>query len=77
MRGRNWRVRRQETGTRTEGRRLKKASQLYQVLIKAAGEQVLWLMVYSSQRLVQDRIKNYFEKYLLLHRRRSPTRWSH
>jgi hypothetical protein len=44
--------------------KLKKASQLYQVLIKAPGEQVLWLMVYSSQRLVQDRIKNYFEKYL-------------
>ena len=44
--------------------KLKKASQLYQVLSKAAGEQVLWLMVYSAQRLVQDRIKNYFEKYL-------------
>ena len=46
--------------------KLKKASQLYQVLIKAPGEQVLWLMVYSSLRLVQDRIKNYFEKYLPL-----------
>jgi tRNA nucleotidyltransferase (CCA-adding enzyme) len=46
--------------------RLKKASQLYQVLIKAPGEQVLWLMVYSAQRLVQDRIRNYFEKYLPL-----------
>ncbi len=46
--------------------KLKKASQLYQALIKAAGEQVLWLMVYSTQRLVQDRIKNYFEKYLPL-----------
>jgi tRNA nucleotidyltransferase (CCA-adding enzyme) len=44
--------------------KLKKASQLYQVLIKAPCEQVLWLMVYSAQRLVQDRIKNYFEKYL-------------
>ena len=44
--------------------KLKKASQLYQTLIKAPGEQVLWLMVYSAQRLVQDRIKNYFEKYL-------------
>src|SRR5271165_2366595 len=44
--------------------KLKRASQLYQVLIKAPGEQVLWLMVYSAQRLVQDRIKNYFEKYL-------------
>ena len=46
--------------------KLKKASQLYQVLIKAPGEQVLWLMVYSAQRLVQDRIRNYFEKYLPL-----------
>ena len=46
--------------------KLKKASQLYQVLIKAPGEQVLWLMVYSAQRLVQDRVKNYFEKYLPL-----------
>ncbi len=44
--------------------KLKKASQLYQVLIKAPGEQVLWLMVYSAQRLVQDRIRNFFEKYL-------------
>lgn len=44
--------------------KLKKASQLYQVLIKSPGEQVLWLMVYSAQRLVQDRIRNYFEKYL-------------
>jgi tRNA nucleotidyltransferase (CCA-adding enzyme) len=47
-----------------KGEKLKKASQLYQVLIKAPGEQVLWLMVYSAQRLVQDRIRNYFEKYL-------------
>ncbi|HVP00153.1 MAG TPA: hypothetical protein VMT15_18910 [Bryobacteraceae bacterium] len=46
--------------------KLKKPSQLYQVLIKAPGEQVLFLLVYSAQRLVQDRIKNYFEKYLPL-----------
>ena len=44
--------------------KLKKPSQLYQTVIKAPGEQVLWLTVYSGQRLVQDRIKNYFEKYL-------------
>lgn len=46
--------------------KLKRPSQLYQVLSKAAGEQALWLMVYSTQRLVQDRIRNYFEKYLPL-----------
>ena len=44
--------------------KLQKASQLYQVLVKAPGELVMYLMVYSDQRLVQDRIKNYFQKYL-------------
>jgi len=44
--------------------KLQKPSHLYQVLAKAPGELVLYLMVYSDQRLVQDRIKNYFGKYL-------------
>jgi hypothetical protein len=44
--------------------KLQKPSQLYQVMVKAPGELVLYLMVYSDQRLVQDRIKNYFGKYL-------------
>ena len=44
--------------------KLQKASQLYQVLVKAPGEIVIFLLVYSEQRLVQDRIRNYFQKYL-------------
>jgi tRNA nucleotidyltransferase/poly(A) polymerase len=44
--------------------KLQKASQLYQALVKAPGELVLYLMVYSDQRLVQDRIRNFFQKYL-------------
>src|SRR5262249_15481779 len=47
-----------------KGAKLQKPSELYQVLVKAPGELVLYLMVYSDQRLVQDRIKNYFQKYL-------------
>jgi tRNA nucleotidyltransferase (CCA-adding enzyme) len=47
-----------------KGAKLQKPSQLYQVLVKAPGELVLHLIVYSDQRLVQDRIKNYFQKYL-------------
>ena len=43
--------------------KLQKASQLYQILVKAPGELVMYLMVYSDLRLVQDRIKNYFQKY--------------
>jgi tRNA nucleotidyltransferase (CCA-adding enzyme) len=43
---------------------LRKASQVYAVLRKAAGEEILFLIVRSSLRVVQDRIRNYFEKYL-------------
>jgi tRNA nucleotidyltransferase (CCA-adding enzyme) len=44
--------------------KLQKPSALYQVMSKAPGEAVLYLLVYSEQRLVQDRIRNYFAKYL-------------
>lgn len=47
-----------------KGPKLQKPSQLYLVLQKAPGDQVLWLLVYSAQRIVQDRIRNYFQKYL-------------
>ncbi len=32
--------------------------------MKAPGELVMYLLVYSEQRMVQDRIRNYFQKYL-------------
>ena len=44
--------------------KFQKPSQLYNALFKAAGEQVLYLAVYSDQRIVHDRIRNYFQKYL-------------
>jgi tRNA nucleotidyltransferase (CCA-adding enzyme) len=44
--------------------RLQKASQLYSLLSKSPGEAILYLVVYSGQRIVQDRIKNYFQKHL-------------
>jgi tRNA nucleotidyltransferase (CCA-adding enzyme) len=47
-----------------KGAKLQKPSLLYQAITKAAGEQVLYLLVYSGQRIVTDRIKNYFQKYL-------------
>jgi tRNA nucleotidyltransferase (CCA-adding enzyme) len=47
-----------------KGAKLQKPSQLYQVLVKAPGELILYLMVYSTQRIVQDRIRNFFQKYL-------------
>jgi hypothetical protein len=47
-----------------QGANLQKASALYEVLQEAPGEQILYLAVFSGQRIVQDRIKHYFQKYL-------------
>jgi tRNA nucleotidyltransferase (CCA-adding enzyme) len=47
-----------------QGAKLQKASALYEVLVETPGEQLLYLVVHSGQRLVQDRIKHYLQKYL-------------
>ena len=44
--------------------KLQKASQLYQTLMQAPGEAVMYLLLHSAQRIVLDRIKNYFQKHL-------------
>ena len=44
--------------------KLQKPSHIYAAISKAPGEQVLYLAVYSTQRLVHDRIRNYFQKHL-------------
>lgn len=45
--------------------RLNRPSQIYQVLVKTPGEQILYLLIRSQQRLVQDRIRNYLQKYVV------------
>ena len=44
--------------------KLKKPSQVYQVLSKAAGDEVVFLLYHSQNKLVQERIRNYIQKYL-------------
>lgn len=44
--------------------KLQKPSALYKLLSETPGEQILYLAVHSGQRIVQDRIRNYFQKYL-------------
>ncbi|MCS7315044.1 MAG: hypothetical protein RMI94_05305 [Bryobacterales bacterium] len=46
--------------------KLHKPSDLYLALADAAGDEILFLLLYSSQRIVHDRIKNYLQKYLPL-----------
>ncbi len=43
--------------------RLRLPSQVYQALAKAPGDELLFLLYRSQQRTVQDRIRNYLQKY--------------
>ena len=44
--------------------KLQKPSHVYSLLSKAPGDQILFLLAHSSERLVHDRIRNYLQKYL-------------
>lgn len=45
--------------------KLKKASQIYSLLSAAPGDELLFLLVRSQQRIVLDRLKNYLQKYIV------------
>ena len=44
--------------------KLQKPSHVYSLLSKSPGDQILFLLAHSSERLVHDRIRNYLQKYL-------------
>ena len=44
--------------------KLQKPSHIYSALSKAPGDQMLFLLAHTQQRLVHDRIRNYLQKYL-------------
>jgi tRNA nucleotidyltransferase (CCA-adding enzyme) len=46
--------------------RLKKPSQIFDLLSKAPADEILFLMYHSPVRLIQDRIRNYLQKYIPL-----------
>jgi tRNA nucleotidyltransferase (CCA-adding enzyme) len=43
---------------------LHRPSKIYNLLIHAPGEQILYLFLHSQHRSVQDRIRNYLQKYM-------------
>jgi tRNA nucleotidyltransferase/poly(A) polymerase len=45
--------------------KLHRPSQIYHALAKAPGEQLIFLLLRSQQRLVQDRLRNYLQKYVV------------
>jgi tRNA nucleotidyltransferase (CCA-adding enzyme) len=44
--------------------KLQKPSKIYAVIAPEAGETILFLYMQTTQRIVQDRIRNYLQKYL-------------
>src|SRR5262249_15833432 len=44
--------------------RLKRASQIYDLLVRASLDEIVFLLSYSPIRLIQDRIRNYLQKSL-------------
>lgn len=50
--------------TALKSARLKKPSQIYDALAKAPADEIMFLLYHSSARIVQDRIRNYLQKYL-------------
>ena len=44
--------------------RLKKPSQVYQVLSKAEGDEVVFILYHSQNKLVLERIRNYIQRYV-------------
>jgi tRNA nucleotidyltransferase/poly(A) polymerase len=67
-------ARKLETALRSA--RLKKASQIYHLVTAAAPDEVLFLLYHSAQKLVQERLRNYFQKYVQTIQEITPDEWA-
>jgi tRNA nucleotidyltransferase (CCA-adding enzyme) len=56
--------------------RIRKASQVYHLVSVAAPDEILFLMYHSGLKPVQERLKNYFQKYLPLIQEITPEEWA-
>ena len=68
------RAKKLETALRSA--RIKKASQVYQILTGAATDEVLFLLYHSTLKPVQERLRNYFQKYLPAIQEITPQEWA-
>jgi tRNA nucleotidyltransferase (CCA-adding enzyme) len=69
-------VRSKKLGTAIRSPRLRRASQIYHLVAGANLDEVLFLMYHSTQKLVQDRLRNYFQKYLPAVQEITPAEWA-
>jgi tRNA nucleotidyltransferase (CCA-adding enzyme) len=57
-------VRAKKLETVLRAARLQKPSQIYQAVVSAPPDEVIYVLSNSEQKLVRERLKNYFQKYL-------------
>jgi tRNA nucleotidyltransferase/poly(A) polymerase len=56
--------------------RIRKASQVYRLVSTAHPDEVLFLLYHSALKPVQERLRNYFQKYLLTVQEITPEEWA-
>jgi tRNA nucleotidyltransferase (CCA-adding enzyme) len=56
--------------------RIKKASQVYQIMTAAAPDEILFQLYHSTFKPVQERMRNYYQKYLPLLQEITPEEWA-
>jgi len=68
------RVKKLETALKSP--RLRKASQVYHIVAAAQPDEVLFLLYHSGLKPVQERLRNYFQKYLPAVQEITPEEWA-
>lgn len=56
--------------------RVKKASHVYQIMTAAAPDEILFQLYHSTFKPVQERMRNYYQKYLPLLQEITPEEWA-
>ena len=56
--------------------RVRKASHVYQIMVAAAPDEVLFQLYHSTVKQVQERMRNYYQKYLPLLQEITPEEWA-
>jgi tRNA nucleotidyltransferase (CCA-adding enzyme) len=56
--------------------RIRKASQVYFLVAAAAPDEVMFILYHSAVKPVQDRLRNYFQKYLPAIQEITPEEWA-
>jgi tRNA nucleotidyltransferase (CCA-adding enzyme) len=68
------RAKKLETALRSP--RVRKPSQVYQIVSSAAPDEVLFAMYHSALKPVQERMRNHFQKYLVTVQEITPEEWA-